>query len=118
MMRKVVFIVCFAVLGLMFCGNSSGELLLIKQDGRYGYIDKTGNIVIEPQFNSPSIFSEGLAAVKIDGKYGYINKTGKIVIEARFERALQFSAGLASVYVDDKRGYIDSTGEHVWKPTK
>ena len=44
---------------------------------QFGYIDKTGKIVIEPQFDcSAANFSEGLARVKIDGKYGYVDKKG------------------------------------------
>jgi len=48
---------------------------------KYGYIDKTGKIVIEPKFDNAWSFSEGLARVKIDDKDGYIDKTGKYVWE-------------------------------------
>ena len=40
--------------------------------GKSGFIDKTGRIVINPQFDLPAFFSEGLAAVFIGGKWGYI----------------------------------------------
>jgi len=44
---------------------------------KWGYIDKTGKIVFEPQFDNAGYFSEGLAGVRIGKKYGYIDKTGK-----------------------------------------
>src|SRR6185312_10867040 len=38
-----------------------------------GYIDTSGNYVIQPQYSSESgKFREGLAKVKINGKYGFI----------------------------------------------
>ena len=44
-----------------------------------GYIDKTGNIVIEPQFDFAHRFSGELAQVHVGDKIGYIDKTGRYV---------------------------------------
>jgi hypothetical protein len=63
-------------------------------------IEKTGSIVIKPQFDWAGQFSEGLAVVKIQGKRGYINKKGDAVILPGFSRAEEFSEGLAIVLVD------------------
>jgi hypothetical protein len=41
-----------------------------------GFIDKTGALVIPPQFESTMRFKEGLAPVVIDDKCGFINKNG------------------------------------------
>ena len=49
-----------------------------------GFIDKTGKIIITPQFDRISLFSEGLACVKIGNKWGYVDKTGKIIITPQF----------------------------------
>ena len=57
----------------------------------WGYMDMTGNVIIEPQFADANVFSDGLAAVKLpypdEGSYdasnpgiGYIDKTGEMVI--------------------------------------
>lgn len=50
------------------------ELALVRDDGKFGYIDKTGKYVIDPKFDNAKTFSNGLAAA-IDGKSwgGYIN---------------------------------------------
>jgi len=72
---------------------------LVQIDGKYGYINQTGNFIIQPQFEDADSFSEGLAAVRINGKYGYIDKTGQILIEPQFDHATEFMAGAALVTI-------------------
>jgi len=58
-------------------------------DGRdkYGFIDKTGKLVIPAEFLGANDFNEGMAAVSNqDGKWGFINKTGALVIPYQYER--------------------------------
>lgn len=47
------------------------------QNKKHGYIDKTGEIVILPQFDEAGDFSEGIASVAISQKVGCIDRTGK-----------------------------------------
>ena len=47
--------------------------------GKYGYINKTGKVVLPAQFEFAEKFYEGLAVVKQGGKRGFIDATGKIV---------------------------------------
>jgi hypothetical protein len=116
------------------------RLFVVIVNDKRGYIDRSGNIVIEPQFDGAGDFSEGLAVVatrKNGYAEGYIDETGKIVIEPRFDKAGEFSEGLAPVGFDqDKRevtlgsntyvtssshpsykwGYIDRTGKYIAEP--
>jgi hypothetical protein len=87
-------------------------------EGKRGYIDKQGEIVIEPKFDQASHFSEGLAAVQVDGKWGFINTSGYIVIEPRFEKlgSFYFYEGLFPYQVSDKYGFIDKTGKIAIEP--
>ena len=89
----------------------SEGLACIKVDGKYGYIDKTGEFAIEPQFYSASNFSCGLALIMTENAmHGYIDKTGRIVIEPKYEMAGNFSEGLAPVCLKngtlEKRKYF------------
>jgi len=84
--------------------------------GNEGYIDKKGNVVINPQFDYANKFSEGLAAVKIGDKWGYVDKMGKYVINPQFDRAGDFSEGRAAVMMGDKWGYVNKTGKLVINP--
>src|SRR5438132_7550011 len=78
---------------------SEGLVAVNFQEGeggaKWGFIDKSGAVVINPHFDSdyysPPWFSEGLAAISFAGKVGYVDRTGKIVIEPRFAKGLWFS---------------------------
>ena len=65
------------------------------KSGKEGFIDKTGKIVINPQFDEVRYFSEGLAAVRQDHLWGFIDKTGTIVIEPQFLVVSDFKDGRA-----------------------
>ncbi len=54
-------------------------LAAVKVGRVFGYIDRQGEIVIEPQFSAAGPFIEGLAQVRVDGRIGYINKDGRYI---------------------------------------
>jgi hypothetical protein len=97
--------------------ESSPRLRPFQQNGKWGYIDSSGKIVIKPKFVWAEEFSEGLAAFENDdGKHGYIDETGAVVIEPKFDNWTNFSEGLAAVSVDFEWGYIDRTGKWAIAP--
>lgn len=94
-----------------------------KDERLQGFIDKTGNMVIEPRFFLGGDFSEGLANVSEgdmdNALWGYIDKTGAWVIKPQFQGLLganPFSEGLAAVKKDGKFGYIDKSGKWIIEP--
>lgn len=85
------------------------------QERKYGYMDKTGRVVIPLQFSNSGHFSEGLAWISVlkEGKwlYGFIDKTGRVVIEPQFVyQPGDFVDGLAKVVGQFDMGFIDRTG--------
>jgi hypothetical protein len=69
-------------IGYESVGNFSEGLAAVFDPGKgWGFIDKTGALVIKPRFGSALNFREGLAPVLLAGKWGFINKTGDLVIE-------------------------------------
>ena len=83
---------------------------------RFGIIDKRGNFIHQPEFESAEEFHEGLAPVAVKRKYGYVDTSGNWVIRPRFEQAEAFRNGLARVaWKAGAYGYIDKTGKVVWK---
>ena len=87
---------------------------------REGFINKAGEVVIEPVFSEVYGFSDGLSCADDGNKCGFIDKTGRFVIEPVFdyETIWSFQNGLAIAGTEeDKWGYIDKTGRYVWGPT-
>ena len=60
------------------------KLTRIEVDGKWGYSDDRGNIVIPTQFDEACPFSEGLARVTRDQKSGYINPAGNEIINLKY----------------------------------
>ncbi|MBQ7432168.1 MAG: WG repeat-containing protein [Lachnospiraceae bacterium] len=76
-------------------------------EGKWGFADTQGNMVIEPQYEDADSFQTGLAEVCVDEKWGYINTANTIVVEPQFDAAKPFSSsGIAAVQEDDTWSYI------------
>ena len=85
---------------------------VIKQDGKYGFIDEKGKVVIEPTFDYVDGFSkEGVTNAKIDGKWGLIDKTGKWKVNPTFQWLAHCDDNLWWAQKDGKKGFIDKTGK-------
>lgn len=100
--------------------NQPSELFPIYKDRKWGYIDNTGKVVIEPKFDEAREFVDGLAIVKMGGRYGYVDTTGQIAIDVPFDSVStihQFSEGLALIHVGGiGYRYIDKKGQVVLAP--
>ena len=99
--------------------SENSKLFNISVNNKTCYIDKTGKVVVKPQFDMGNEFSEGLAAVSIlGGGVGFIDNKGKVVIKPQLQFAETFSEGLAKVDISNRHGYIDKTGKYVWEPSR
>ena len=88
-----------------------------EESPKWGFIDKKGKMVVEPQFDDVYPFGDGLYKVEVNGKYGFIDKKGKMVVEPQFERVgYSFEDGLCKVKLNGKWGFIDKTGKMVVEP--
>ena len=88
------------------------ELIPVKRAEQWGYVDKQGINVINPQFSQADFFRDGLALVRdLQGKVGFINAKGTYEITPQYLKGLPFSEGLT--FVVSKGGSptcIDKTG--------
>ena len=86
---------------------------------KWGFVDKTGKTVIQPQFEETGNFSEGLCAVKDEnGNWNYIDKKGIAKIDKNFNSAFEFLNGKAIVsdLFEEKFGIIDIEGKFIVEP--
>lgn len=86
----------------------------VRKKGRWGYINRQGKWVIEPQFRAAWSFSEGLAGVTtFEDKAGFIDTAGHWTIAPAYADAGDFRFGRARAIDGDLYGYIDAKGSWV-----
>lgn len=83
---------------------------------KWGFIDKTGKVIVKPKYDRALDSSDGLAVILLNGKYGYINSNGEIAIKPKFEQAFSFKNGVAEVAINNKAAYINKAGKFIVKP--
>ncbi len=124
---KPVRILSYSVLAILLCcsfyfqdggseiSTEKKTLYLISENGKWGFIDKTGNVILPANYYSAQDFSEGLAAVRKSGLYGYIDRNGKFLIAEQYDYAEPFVNGRARVYLNGKPYYIDRSGKKLFE---
>jgi hypothetical protein len=97
-------------------GFSNG-LAKITVNGKAGFINTKGQVVVKTKLKDAGHFSENLAPFESNkGKWGYINNKGEVVIKPQFDWAITFHEGLALVQVGELWGYIDQSGKFIVEP--
>ena len=76
--RIAIFCLLTILLSSFACSRTSKRsgLFPIAQKGKMGYIDKKGQVVIAPQFDTAWAFCHGKAQVEQAGETFYIDTTG------------------------------------------
>ncbi|UCS93577.1 WG repeat-containing protein [Echinicola marina] len=97
----------------IYPGNE--DLFGAVKDHQFGFVNRSGNLVIPFQFNAVNKFSEGLAGVKTDNQWGYIDRNGDLVINYQFDEVGEFNRGLAIVKKNGKSNLIDTKGNLLLK---
>lgn len=123
--------ILFTVDKAEYCFGFKEGLARVQIKGKYGFIDKSGKIIVNPIYEDAQDFKEGLAAVaKKDEKkdevlWGYIDKTGAVKINFQFVKDKDkwfcepgsFRDGLAFTSSDGKQwGCIDKDGKYQINP--
>ncbi|MDE6300771.1 MAG: WG repeat-containing protein [Muribaculaceae bacterium] len=104
---------------------SDGLLLIQTEDDLYGFIDKTGQLVVSPKYDYAWKFSEGLALVKIESeKYNF--QTEYIIIDKDGNQVYKLPEGFTPqinwynygfLLVQDRNDhivFIDKNGEKAY----
>jgi len=56
------------------------QLLPLESSAKWGYVDRSGRVVIPPKYDEAAEFSNGYAVVTLNKKSGVIDKTGKLTV--------------------------------------
>ncbi len=95
-------------------------------EGKWGVINKKGEVIVPPEYDEISLFREGFAIVAqkdakesvgfdFDSKtkYGIIDKEGNEIVPPKYDKIYEFHEGLAKVQLNGKWGIIDTKGNIV-----
>ena len=95
-------------------------LAVVKAAERYGYIDRSGAIVIPIQWMNAYDFSEGLAALRVDKKhFQFIDTAGTVVIKSKkYDSVGRFRKGICRVVKGGKVKWIDTKGKELKDESK
>lgn len=99
-----VFETAFAGMKAPECAD--GYIAVANEDGKWGFADRTGNLVIDYQYDDAKSFSDHLAAVKQGDEWVYISESGAVVIDNVFYDAQPFHNGIATVVTPDSCGIL------------
>lgn len=96
-------------------GDFTEGLARVQLKGKWGYINKKGNWVIEPQYSLCYEFNEGYAQASQKGKWGIINKKGEWVIAPLYQDITMVKEGILAT--QEKLGgawkFVDIQGKQV-----
>ena len=110
-MKTRLLLLALLVLGVTI---NAQELALANENGKFGYINKTGDWEIQPQYKIAKNFSDDLAeAMTNNKKWGYINRKGEWVIQPMFDKTKAFNSGIAVVLYKKQWFYINKKGEKI-----
>ncbi len=91
---------------------SNNQLFSSVQEGKWGFVNKNGEVVIDYIYDNVSEFNtSGFASVKKDGKWGAINQSGDIVAEIQYE----FPSKQTPNFIGQYYKVVHGTGEIYYK---
>ena len=92
----------------------------VKLDGKWGFVDHQGYVIIPPKYDYVELFCGGLAKVLlgdfVGGKWGFVDQQGKEWVPLKYDSVRNFDDGLAGVKLDGKWGFVNGHGKEVVEP--
>ena len=77
----------------------SDGILLLEKNGKYGFMDYTGDWIAQPIYAGATAFRSGLATMTTpDGRVGMIDRAGKIILPFRYTYISPASDGLITAF--------------------
>ena len=62
------------------------NIYAFKENEKWGYKDKSGNIIVEPNYDFATDLDEyGFSGIVLDGKWGVVNSKGEVIKQPQFE---------------------------------
>lgn len=90
-----------------------GLAMVHSNDGNYGFLDETGNIVVPAIYSQVRVFDKDLILVSLNRKYGLLDRNGNKVTDIIYDRISYFNSEVIKVEIDREEYFINKQGETV-----
>ena len=94
---------------IFYFNKFSDNLLLVKKNLKWGYLNRLGKFAIENIYDDASGFSNGIAKIAIQDKWGIIDLAGKLIVPIIYDELIHSSEGLIRAKKKNKWGILDTT---------
>lgn len=87
--------------------------LPFERDGLWGFVDRSGSVIVEPCYSRVEEFCESRAVVELDGQQGLIDRDGGVILPVEFDEVSW--DGSLFAYCDSKglKGCYDRIGREI-----
>ncbi|WP_061235900.1 WG repeat-containing protein [Leptospira weilii] len=109
----------FEVPAAMYLRQFNEGLAVVSSDGKYGYMNQVGELVVPLQYEMATMFHAGRGSVQSSEtkKWGAVDQSGKLVIQCKFLDPLYFHNQIAIAHENfDSVGFIRINGEYIITP--
>lgn len=88
----------------------------VRVGNEFGFIDRSGALVIEPTYNSAFTPQAGVARIMDGAMHAYVTPAGEVAFVAPGILGTDFREGLAGFTSGNRVGFIDKSGAVVIEP--
>ena len=88
----------------------------VSKNGKFGFVDTKGNVVIDFAFDKVYGFRSGIAKVANLGCYGLINKKGIVILPTEYDSIAHVSGDMVGICKNGLWGFADLTGKVIIPP--
>lgn len=95
--------------------DEQSETISVQKDGKWGLLDKKGEIICEPLYDDIHPLRNGNVVVCKEKSWSLINRQGEILKNLEYDKIESFVDGFAVVTLGGKYGIIDESGNLLGK---
>ncbi|MBN2353069.1 MAG: WG repeat-containing protein [Spirochaetales bacterium] len=112
-MKKAISLFIFLTAVISTCLGD--DLYQFMYKGKYGYVDESYRVIIEPQYDSASDFENNIAVVEKDTVYQVIDSSGKVLKMFPYDYVSEFIEGFAAFKENNTFGMMNLDGKIIIK---
>lgn len=90
------------------------KLYPVVLNGKYGYMNAQGKLIVPAIYNEVAPFQDGLAVVSKEELFGIIDKKNQVVVDFQYDEVSEFTSNRAIVRKGEKYAVINRSGKLIF----